>query len=152
MSIRGLRFQTNQGDHIQTDHIFSFLNANDYLWYIDNLDTLDAELDINFNVRFTDGQQLLKDFSEHAVHAIFGEFFAFKKENEHVSNEPEINNWDDFVQSSAQIVVLIADCYYIDVYLKDPEVITSCFQFISSRGFTPELIDQTDARYKFKVW
>ncbi|MFD2332897.1 DUF2691 family protein [Cohnella sp. GCM10020058] len=152
MSVRGLRFQTEQGDNIQTASIFAFLDAYKYRWYIDNLDTLDQDLDCEFNVKFTDGERLVKAFRNHSVSAIFGEFIAFDMDDEPISDEPEVDDWDAFVTSPAKIVVLIVDCYYIDVYLKDPEALENCFRYISSQGFTPELIDETDSRYKFKVW
>lgn len=50
------------------------------------------------------------------------------------------------------MVALIADCYYVEVYLKDLEVFERFYLFISSQGITPELIDETDSRYKFNVW
>ncbi|WP_217594452.1 DUF2691 family protein [Cohnella sp. GbtcB17] len=152
MSIRGLRFQTDQGDNIQTASIFASLDAYKYRWYIDNLDTLDQELDSEFNVKFTDGEKLVKALRFHNVHAIFGEFTAFDKDYECTSDEPEVKDWNEFVKSTAKMVVLIVDCYYIDVYLKDLEVLKRFSRFILSQGLTPELIDETDARYKFKVW
>lgn len=152
MSIRGIRFQTGQDDNIRTASIFAALDAYKYRWYIENLDALDREFDSEFNVKFTDGEKMVKKLRHHNVNAVFGEFIAFDMDDVSISDKPEINDWDAFVKSRAKIVVLIVDCYYIDVYLKDLEVLERFSRFISSQGFAPELIDERDARYKFKVW
>lgn len=152
MSIRGLSFQTEQGDNILTSSIFASLDAYKYRWYIDNLETNNQKLDSELNMKFTDGEKLLKELRENNVYAIFGEFIAFDRDYESTSDEPEVNDWNEFVKSPAKMVALITDCYYIEVYLKDLEVLERFSRFVSSQGYTSELIDETDSRYKFKVW
>jgi hypothetical protein len=144
MTLRGIRFQTEQNNHIGLIDIFSPLHAESYYWHLDNVSIMSSDgAALEFNQPgFSEGQEILNEFNKGKLFAIFGEFIAFKDKG----IEQEIKTWEDFNNSSAQIVILIVDAYYFDIYLKDQKLLDEYYQHILRLGYKPELIDENDDR------
>lgn len=79
----------------------------------------------------------------------FLKLVAFK-ETKSVSN---ISNYDKFLSSESQIVILINDCVYCEVYVKDIKLTSKLFEVLTAYGYAnvEYITDKSDQRVKFNV-
>lgn len=142
---RGIRFQTDPGNHISLIDIFKTLQLEEFYWHYDNAQVFGIRNpDLLFETQgFMQGSQLKDILTTNEFMAIFAEFIGYRR----VEDITEIYVWEEFIDSNAEVAVLIADCYFIDVYLKNPEQIQEYYKYIEELGYKPEFIDENDERY-----
>ncbi|MED2706607.1 DUF2691 family protein [Bacillus toyonensis] len=96
-----------------------------------------------------DGNELKRLVNGETYLAIFAELKAFPK-NAIVS---EIATYNDFVSSECEIIVLMYDCYYIEIYCKDTKLIENICDYVKQQGYTDiEYKDENDPRTGMYVW
>ncbi|WP_379968230.1 DUF2691 family protein [Ectobacillus sp. sgz5001026] len=96
-----------------------------------------------------DGRELERVVNKHTYLAIFAELKAFPK----TAIVSDIADYEDFVNSECEIIVLLVDCAYVDVYCKDINLTEEVYQYAQQKGYTDiEYIDENDSRYKMYVW
>lgn len=66
----------------------------------------------------------------------------------------EISTYEEYLDSSCKLVLLIADCSYVTLYCKDPDMLEALFQQAVQCGFhrVDYVTDENDARTGLSVW
>ena len=84
---------------------------------------------------------------EHFV--IFPKLQAYFPHDEH----DEILSYDDFQKSKCQLLLLIHDCCYVDIYIKDQSMIEELYQYVVNSGCqnVRYINDDNDTRTKMNV-
>ncbi|MEY8351310.1 DUF2691 family protein [Bacillus cereus] len=96
-----------------------------------------------------DGNELERLVNDQTYLAIFVELKAFPK----IATVSDIVDYEDFVNSECEIVVLLIDCYYVDVYCKDIQLTEDVYHYAQQNGYTNiEYIDENDERTEMYVW
>jgi hypothetical protein len=159
MRKRGVRFKLQEDRRIQLQEILRPIHIESYIWHLYNVEIYESinEKDNNvvgiweFEQPFIESGEELRQRFEHSTHyAVFGEFIGFP----HGKEVYEVNTYEEFVESKAEIVFLIVDSAFFDIYCKDLNLIESIYSHCLSSGFeSVEYIDdEDDPRYKLSVW
>lgn len=135
---------------IKKADLLKHINFEDYDWYIDNIEvyTRDGQ-DAGWNYDSpVSGQNIRRIFNDQ-YSLIFGEFIGFPSGAD--ASKP--NTYEEFVNSSAEIVILVVDAYYHDVYCKSASLIEVLYKDLIRLGADEvAYIDENDPRYKLSVW
>ncbi|SMC92471.1 DUF2691 family protein [Sporomusa malonica] len=63
------------------------------------------------------------------------------------TSQSRIHKYEDFIASECQIIMLVADSSYVDVYCKEPLLIEKMHENAKSKGFESlKYIDENDSR------
>ncbi|SET43329.1 Protein of unknown function [Natronincola peptidivorans] len=153
MDKRGLRFSIPNGYGSIISEIFAPIDVTKYIWHIEN-DEIYLSSDRSSNESlFSEGVIAGGVFDELIrkceYYVVFGEFKAFPKE----SQVEEISIYDDFIRSNCSIILLIADCTYVDIYCKDQDLIDRLHENAVLKRYTDiEVIGSDDSRTSMYVW
>ncbi|CAM3474054.1 DUF2691 domain-containing protein [Paenibacillus lupini] len=125
-------------------------------WYIGGEESYIVG-DGTLNIPLFDGEifgmegSSLKDIIENnEYYLIFANLKAFPKETEVF----DIPSYEEFLNSSCQLVLLVIDSSYITVYCKDQDQLEGIFINANSLGFDKVnyITDENDFRTKLSVW
>ena len=127
------------------------VNVKNYYWYIvcNQNDTWDSHMErLLFDHFAYDGfsfYEIIKQ--EHFV--IFLKLQAYFPHDKY----DEILSYDDFQKSECQLLLLIHDCCYVDIYIKDQAMIEETYQYLISSGCqnVHYINDDNDARTRMSV-
>ena len=159
MEKRGIRFLVPNKYNNFISRVLNPIDIEKYNWNIDS-DEVYLVKDNNMLVDrlFNDpsvklfilpGKEFKKVIQHNMYYTIFGEFKAFPKDIEPL----EIGTYEEFLSSKCEIVLLIADSCYYDIYCKDKKLIDILFKNAQKNDFKSlEYIDETDARTRLYVW
>lgn len=158
MEKRGVRFLVpNEYGHLLQD-VLNTIDVERYFWHIDSVEIYKSNDDegsgdnlfpLDNSNRILSGKKFKKLISENIYYTIFGEFKAFTKDSE----VREINTFEDFRKSKCEIVLLIVDSIYYDIYCKDVNTILSIYESSVQSGYdNVEFIDEKDTRTRLLVW
>ncbi|MED1114622.1 DUF2691 family protein [Bacillus paramycoides] len=95
------------------------------------------------------GSELKKLLKDNIYYLIFVDLKAYPK-GEVLG---EIETYEEFKESMCEVVVLVADGDYIQIYAKDQEVIEMMYENALNQGLYVEYItDENDGRTRLSVW
>lgn len=95
------------------------------------------------------GSELKELLKENIYYLIFADLKAYSK-GEVLG---EIETYEEFKGSRCEVVVLVADGDYIQIYLKDQEAIEMMYENALNQGLYVEYItDENDGRTRMAVW
>lgn len=149
--MRGLSFKISNPRGLPLLQILTCVNVKNYYWYvIDNQnDTWDSHMERLLLDHFAyDGSSFHKTIKQE-------HFVIFLKLQAYFSHDKydEILSYDDFQKSECQLLLLIHDCCYVDIYIKDQAMIEETYQYAVSRGYqnVRYIKDDSDTRTKMSV-
>jgi Protein of unknown function (DUF2691) len=94
------------------------------------------------------GSELECAVNDQAYLAVCAELKAFPI----TATVTDIADYEEFVNSECEIVVLLVDCSYVDIYCKNTELIEDVYHYVHQKGYTNiEYIDENDSRTKMYV-
>lgn len=153
--MRGLSFEI---PNKSGQYLLDILNAFDfknYFWktggeeayYIEN-DKLGSPLFPKPHV-YT-GDAFYKRISESDYYVLFADLKAFP-DPLHVR---DVSTYEEFLNSQCEFVLLLVDCSYVTIYVKDPQVLTALYeQAIASKYENVAYItDDNDSRTTFEIF
>lgn len=130
--MRGVSFKISNPKGLPLLQIFACVNVKNYYWYvIDNQnDSWDSHMERLLLDHFSyDGFSFYEAIQqEHFV--IFLKLQAYLLHDKY----DEILSYDDFQKSECQLLLLIHDCCYVDIYIKDQAIIKEIYQYAVSSG------------------
>ncbi|MBK5505954.1 DUF2691 family protein [Bacillus sp. TH12] len=95
------------------------------------------------------GLELKKLIKDNIYYLIFADLKAYPKGEEVV----DIETYEEFKKSKCEVVVLVADGDYIQIYAKNQEEIEMIYENALNQGFYVEYItDENDGRTRMSVW
>lgn len=149
--MRGLSFKISNPRGLPLLEIFKCFNVKNYYWYVvgSQNDAWDSYMERVLLDHFAyDGFSFYETISqEHFV--IFLKLQAYFPNDEY----DEILSYDDFQKSECQLLLLIHDCCYVDIYMKDQAMLEEMYQYVVSRGCqnVRYINDDNDTRTKMSV-
>lgn len=94
------------------------------------------------------GSELERAVNDQAYLAVCAELKAFPI----TAAVMDIVDYEEFVNSECEIVVLLVDCSYVDIYCKNTELIEDVYHYVHQKGYTDiEYIDENNSRTKMYV-
>ncbi|MFZ5987723.1 MAG: DUF2691 family protein [Bacillota bacterium] len=151
---RGVRFKVpNRYGRLISD-ILKPVDCRLYYWHI-NSDEIYISGGGEFNGKSLFNENILqgKDFvdiiNSNDYVMIFAEFKAFPD----AVSISEISTYQDFINSTCQLIVLVVDSVYIDIYCKNDVIVEKLFENTEDKGYKEiEYIDESDTRTRMYVW
>lgn len=114
----GIRFEipNNYGNYLRD--ILKNLNLENYYWNIFDSEILDKKgnnlfSDNNYNIKMED------IFNNKDYYLIFANFQGYQNKN----NFNNITSYTDFLKSDCEIIIIVVDSIYIDIFIKNLEVL-----------------------------
>ncbi|MGG5737833.1 MULTISPECIES: DUF2691 family protein [Bacillus cereus group] len=96
-----------------------------------------------------EGSELKKQIKDNIYYLLFVDLKAYPK-GEVLG---EIETYEEFKESKCEVVVLVADGDYIQIYAKKQEEIEMMYENALNQGFYVEYItDENDGRTRMSVW
>jgi hypothetical protein len=96
-----------------------------------------------------EGSELKKQIKDNIYYLLFVDLKAYPK-GEVLE---EIETYEEFKESKCEVVVLVADGDYIQIYAKKQEEIEMMYENALNQGFYVEYItDENDGRTRMSVW
>ena len=149
--MRGLSFKISNPRGLPLLQIFACANVKNYYWYVvgEQNDTWDSSMERLLLEQFAyDGSSFYETIKrEHFL--IFLKLQAYFPSDKY----DEILSYDDFQKSRCQLLLLIHDCCYVDIYIKDQTIIEETYQYAVSSGCqnVRYIEDENDTRTKMSV-
>lgn len=127
--IRGISFKVSQtfSGRILFD-ILNFLDLEDYVWYNvkDQSETwANMQGDEFLNMNTYSGTEF-KNLVLQPHYIVFVKLQAYFYDH----NFYNIKNYTEFCQSDCQLLILVSDCDYIEIYVKDDKLVKNFYEFI----------------------
>ena len=131
-------------------------NINGLVWDIGYAEvfSMNQNNDAQEANRFSKGAMTSEELMKQAqrspeYYPLFGEFKAFTSKESITS----IDTYSDFVDSDCQLIILIADAIYIDIYAKDKETLEQIKKNALELNCTEitDITDENDERYKMYI-
>lgn len=120
--MRGISFLVpNQYDSILSK-ILNGISLEDYVWIIDEDEII---LPINgdfkdlFETHILKGQEFRKIIATNSYLVLFANIQGYFS----LENHKDLETYQDFLNSTCQIIILICDTVYVEIYAKDRKVI-----------------------------
>ncbi len=151
---RGLRFEVPNKYGTFISIVLKSIAVNDYDWILNHIEVHSSNKNDddlwNENQPFILSGEVLKERIDLPnYYTVFGEFFAYPR-----GNQPKlVSSYEEFKESAAEIVLLIVDSVYYDIYCKDEELIEQLYSNAKDNNFSNiEYIDENDTRTRLSVW
>jgi hypothetical protein len=143
---RGVRFKIpNQYGKFVVD-VLEPVDCNKYTWYIDRNEIIVSTSD-GCKELFKDQVVKGTDFSNLINNNIYYMIFAVLKAFPDSVSITQIATYEDFINSKCEIIMLVADCTFTDVYCKDISLIEKLYDNAAAKRYTEiEYIDENDSR------
>ncbi|WNQ10679.1 DUF2691 family protein [Paenibacillus aurantius] len=93
---------------------------------------------------------LLKELIEKDTFVIFANLKAFPKDK----NVVDVHTYEEFMNSHCELVCLVTDCVYVDIYCKDKALLETLFENATRNRFENihYLTNENDDRIRLSVW
>lgn len=147
---RGISFKLKPINHALWQ-ILKCINVEKYNWYnIESQNEVWANYNggIGLEKNYYDGKSFLQNItSDHYI--IFIKLQAYLKDGKFF----DIHTYDEFIKSDCQIILLINDCEFVEIYLKDQHDINILYHHMMEMGFKDikYISDINDGRTKMDV-
>jgi hypothetical protein len=132
--VRGVSFEipdTDTGEIILWQ-VLNCVNIENYCWHIDQDEVLDSKYyKTFFEEDYYDGQSFLKRILS-AHYLIFLKLQAYPPNG----NFFDIHSYEDFQASDCELLVLIADSVFFDIYAKDQAIIKAIYENAEKNNYT----------------
>ncbi len=131
--VRGISFEIPQK---ATDSLWKILSAIDvskYFWYVieNQTEAWNSSYENDFfGQRCYDGQDFIKCIQQDQ-HIVFLKIEAYLSPQ----TFQNIPSYRAFMKSDCQFVLLIYDCKYVELYIKDYAILNSVFNRVKSLGY-----------------
>ena len=150
--IKGVSFNVSslKSNHILRD-IFKCIDVNGYIWYIiKSQSEIWDELysyELFYKTKYYGGEFTQLINNSHCIN--FLKLQAYSEDNIFVN----IHTYDEFEKSECQIMVLIYDCEFVEIYAKEFCLVKRMFEGINLLGAknVDYITDINDTRYKMDV-
>ncbi|PGV60602.1 hypothetical protein COD94_19685 [Bacillus cereus] len=96
-----------------------------------------------------EGLDLKKLVKDNIYYLIFADLKAYPKGEAAV----DIETYEEFKESKCEVVILVVDSQYIQIYAKDQKAIKLMYENAMNQGFYVEYVtDENDGRTRLSVW
>lgn len=114
----GIRFEIPNEWNNYLSLIFNDVNDKSFNWFISDEEIYLADYSDLFKESIYKNNTFKEVISNNKYYLISGNILAFKS-----SNFKDINTYEDFQNSDCEILVVVVDSYYVDVYVKNDKIL-----------------------------
>lgn len=136
-------------------NILDGIPINSFFWKVEHVEAYSGNADMHSDNRFDTAPMTGNDFfntinEDPNYLLMFGEFSAFYKESDIV----EIKTYDDFIESNCQLLILVADTTFFEIYAKDLATIEKIKQNAEKLDYekVEYITDENDQRTRMSIW
>ncbi len=147
--IRGISF-ISENSYSIFPIITRSIKIKDYDWYVIENGVYDGKThDSALKVAKYNGASLKNCLESDEIFVLYANIQAYPLQHAYKI----INSYDDYFNSDCEIVILIYDSLYIEIYSKDIEIIKCIEYYIHNNGFNEisYITDNNDSRTAFYV-
>lgn len=119
--MKGIRFKIPNKWGFLIDDILRNISVDNYIWRIQEAEIYDNGLNDLFDEDCIAGKLFQKKISTNPYYAIFGKLQAFLFDSCNALDE--IVTYADFQRSNCQLIILICDNIFVEIYGKDSVVL-----------------------------
>ncbi len=147
---RGVSFQIPGKPGTYLFEVLKGIDIEKYCWFVeDQSEIWDASYKQSFFEKGRyDGRNFIEKIKEN-YYILFLKLQACLR-NEDFSN---IHTYQDFCDSNCQLLLLIYDCEFVEIFIKDQWIIDTLYQHLLSNNFTnvEYITDENDGRTKMDI-
>lgn len=114
----GIRFEIPNEWNNYLSLIFNDVDDKSFNWIISDEEIFLADYSDLFKESIYKNSTFKEVISNNKYYLISGNILAFKS-----SNYKDINTYEDFQNSDCEILVVVVDSYYVDVYVKNDKIL-----------------------------
>lgn len=133
-------------------YLFDILKDIDvikYEWYIRNDEIYyDQDYKDLFDNNKINGKELYKRILIEDYYIINIQLMGYKEKSDY----KEIEVYDDFKNSTCEIMLCIIDSIYCEIYLKDESLIKKLYKSLDEKNFNPIYITEKNLRNKVSIF
>ncbi|MBF4696041.1 DUF2691 family protein [Fusibacter ferrireducens] len=150
--IRGIEFLLPDGHDRHLYHILKSINLENKVCYIEFNEVYFKSKDRHFEDFFIknayNGQELTAHIHAHEHFIIFFEVFIYPEKGIY----EQIESYNDFIESDCEMILLISDSVYCEVYHKSEVILQRLFKIFEKLGYEGIIYkDENDSRYRMSV-
>lgn len=132
--IRGVSFHIPQMRGTVLWQMLSCINIEQYCWY--NIESqnevwTDTPGNVFFEAGYYDGKRFLQQIQLDS-YIVFLKLQAYFEDSKFF----DIHTYNDFQESDCQLLLLIYDCEFVDIYAKDQDIIKSIYENALINNYT----------------
>lgn len=149
--IRGISFHIPNGYLGLFSDITKDIEINRYFWFVSEDQVFNKSIDTSNEFFFDSERYIGNDFQKKVIdknyYVIFANLQAYLSANDFI----KIDTYDDFQNSNCEIVILISDGIFVDVYAKDKNIIEAIRFNAQHNNFSEiaYITDENDNRTEF---
>ena len=149
--IRGISFKISQKEPNVLLDILSAIDLTKFYWYNikEQAEVYTEELEDDFFLKdYYKGEEFFR-YIEKSNLIIFLKFQAYLQ----FSDYENIRTYDDFIKSDCQLILLIYDCEYVELYVKDSNYATIIYEEAIKNGYDTidYITDNNDERTSMDI-
>ena len=149
--IRGISFKISQKEPNVLLDILSAIDLTKFYWYNikEQAEVYTEELEDDFFLKDCyKGEEFFR-YIEKSNLIIFLKFQAYLQ----FSDYKNIRTYDDFIKSDCQLILLIYDCEYVELYVKDSNYATIIYEEAIKNGYDTidYITDNNDERTSMDI-
>lgn len=145
--MRGIECMAPSGYDAKLKHLLNNIPLTDYDWYISETEIIRDDKNQIWPLKMN-GHELQNHLEESNL-VIFINMQAYPKG----ANTSELNVYEDFLNSTCEIIILIYDVRFVEIYVKDKSLIMKFIENMEKCGCTQITIktDKDDTRTRLSV-
>lgn len=148
--MRGISFKTYNEYNNYIYKLFMDINLDSFVWDICDSEILYGDDTKEFNNGIISGQEFLNNINKEKYYIVYADIKAFKCKSQ-IRN---IDNYEDFFNSSCEIALFITDSIYCEVYCKNTNILNVMMRNGKSFSFKDIniLTKENDSRKYFNIF
>lgn len=151
--VRGISFRIPNGYTGVISRIIQSIEIDKYFWAISEDQVFNTSICQNSGYFFESDRYTGNDFQKKIMnqnyYIVFANIQAYPSDDDLI----EIKTYDDFKSSHCQIIIMISDGIFVDVYAKDKNIIDTIKGNAQYSDFTEisYITDRNDSRIEFRA-
>ena len=149
MSVRGISFDVNGSEECILQHILNNIDVNELYWIISEDEVYSNEGKKFFNEKYIDGNTFVSKINETSYLLIFANIKAYSD----ASRLDNIRDYDNFLKSNCQLIILCSDMFNYEIYCKSESMIEAIKDNCFKEGYRKieYITDDNDCRVVLSV-
>ena len=147
--IRGISFTIENRMELALFEILNCVNIKDYKWHIKYSDVMDSKYNQFFKTVDFDGLQFYDKIINNEAYVIHIDLRGYLNSN---YDRNDFSNYDGFIESTCDLCLIIIDCSYVELFIKDERIIKKIFFHLQNMNMDPIYITNETIRECFDIY
>lgn len=147
--IKGISITVENRMRLALFEILNCVNIKDYKWHIKYSDVIDLKYNQFFKTVNFDGLQFYDKIVNNESYVIHIDLRGYLNEN---YDRNDFSNYEGFIESKCNICLIIIDCSYAELFIKDERILKKMFLHLENKKMEPKYITNETIRVCFDVY